>query len=263
MIIKRTKKSQNKNIQQAGEQPSEKSAVASETPKISAAETGEAFEQIQPTTEPVAEQTAADILADINFDDINLESRSERRLGSRRRGYRRSEDRGVVSRAQEEAESIRLQAIEEGKKEGLQAASEDIDKLNNALLDFFEYKNEVFKAVSAGIYDISVEIARKIINRELQQDKTALMSLIKNALQDTYKHQNRITVKVKPEDAPIVKEMLPEYLIDGGNEININVIPDENIVTGGAIIMTENGIIDATVDTGLSILEQAFKQMQE
>lgn len=211
-----------------------------------------------------AENSEGDnLFADINFEDINFESRNERRQGTRRRGYRRTEDKNLVSRAQAEAEAIRAQAIEEGRKEGLAAAEKDINDLNNALLDFFEYKNKMFDLVSAGIYSISTEIAGKILGRELKQDKTALLSLIKNALGDVYKVQNRITIKVRTEDVPILKETLPELLIDGNNEINVNVVPDDNIVSGGAIIITENGIIDATVETGLSILEQAFKQLEE
>ena len=87
--------------------------------------------------------------------------------------------------------------------------------------------------------------------------------MIKSALGDTFKLENRITVKVQPQDVLTVKENLPEYLSADANEAKIKVVPDENITSGGAIILTENGIIDATIDTGLSILEQAFKNIQQ
>ncbi len=199
----------------------------------------------------------------LSFEDIVFDSREERRQGSRRRGYRRIDDRNIVSRAQEEANSIREQAVKEGHKIGIEKAQEDIQALVEAIKNFFTYKDEMFSMIAPHILDISVEIAKKIINKEIEQDKTALLSLIKSALGDTFKLENRITVKVKPQDLLTVKENLPDFLSADSIEAKIKVVPDENIISGGAVIITENGIIDATIDTGLSILEQAFKKIQQ
>ncbi len=199
----------------------------------------------------------------LNFEDIVFDSRQERRQGSRRRGYRRIDDRNTVSRAQEEANSIREQAVREGHKIGLENAQQDIQSLLNAIQSFFDYKDKMFEMIAPHILDVSVEIAKKIINKEIEQDKTALLSLIKSALGDTFKSENRITVKVMPQDVVTVKENLPEFLSSDSYEAKIKVVGDDNISSGGAIIITENGIIDATIDTGLSILEQAFKNIQQ
>lgn len=199
----------------------------------------------------------------LSFEDIVFDSRQERRQGSRRRGYRRIDDRNMVSRAQEEANSIREQAVKEGHKIGIENAEQDIQALRDAIVGFFKYQDEMFSMISPCILDISVEIAKKIINKEIEQDKTALLSLIKSAIGDTFKLENRITVKVSPQDVVTVKENLPEFLSADSIEARIKVVPDDNITSGGAIIVTSNGIIDATIDTGLSILEQAFKKVQQ
>lgn len=206
---------------------------------------------------------AQEVHVPLSFEDIVFDSRQERRQGSRRRGYRRVDDRNTVSRAQEEANSIREQAVKEGHKIGLENAQKDIEALNSALIEFFEYKDKMFSMLAPHILDVAVEIAKKIINKEIEQDKTALLSLIKSALGDTVKLENRITVKVMPQDVVTVKENLPDFLSADSIEAKIKVIPDDNISSGGAIIITENGIIDATIDTGLSILEQAFKKLQQ
>ena len=121
----------------------------------------------------------------------------------------------------------------------------------------------MFDGIAPHILDISVQIAKKIINKELEQDKMTLISLIKSALGDSFKPENRITVKVMPQDVATVRENLPAALSLESGEASIKVVPDENIQSGGAIIVTDNGIIDATIDTGLSILELAFKKIQE
>ena len=146
---------------------------------------------------------------------------------------------------------------------GIENAQAEVNQLVGAIKEFFSYKDEMFNMIAPHILEVSVEIAKKIINKEIEQDKTALLGLIKSALGDTFKLENRITVKVQPQDVLTVKENLPEYLSADSIEAKIKVIPDENITSGGAIILTENGIIDATIDTGLSILEQAFKNIQQ
>lgn len=199
----------------------------------------------------------------LSFEEIVFDSRQERRQGSRRRGFRRVDDRNIVSRAQEEANIIRELAVKDGHKLGIEKAQEDILKLRESIQEYFEYKDKVFSMVAPYILDISIEIAKKIIDREIAQDKTALLSLIKSALGDSFRSDNRITVKVKSEDAPTIKEDLPEFLFGSSTDAKIKVVIDDNIVSGGAIIVTDNGIVDATIDTGLTILEQAFKKLQQ
>ena len=242
MIIKRSQSDKKPN--------SEKKPVVQQTAQSSAAPS---FDNPKPNVAPEP----------LKFEDIVFDPRQERRQGSRRRGYRRIDDRNIVSRAQEEANSIREQAVKDGHKMGIENAQEEVNQLMAALKEFFAYKDEMFNMIAPHILEVSVEIAKKIINKEIEQDKTALLGLIKSALGDTFKLENRITVKVQPQDVLTVKENLPEYLSADANEAKIKVVPDENITSGGAIILTENGIIDATIDTGLSILEQAFKNIQQ
>lgn len=223
----------------------------------------EKIESPQNGLEQTSETKESEPQIPLSFEDIVFDARQERRQGSRRRGYRRIDDRNIVSRAQEEANSIREQAVVEGHKLGIEKAQADIQKLNKAIQGFFAYKEEMFSYIAPHILEISVEIAKKIINKEIEQDKTALLSLIKSALGDTLKTDNRITVRVKPQDAVAVRENLPEFLSADSIEAKIKVIPDDKIISGGAIIITGNGIIDATIDTGLSILEQAFKNIQK
>lgn len=249
MIIKRSLSDTTKNKNKEKEQEQ----VNIVQPKVVVAK-----EEIKKENKSVEEEKKP-----LSFEEIVFDSRVERRQGSRRRGYRRIDDRNIVSRAQEEAIAIKEQAIKSGHKIGLENAQKDIQALMNAIQDFFAYKDTMFSMVAPHILDISVEIAKKIINKEIEQDKTALLSLIKSALGDSFKISNRITVKVLPQDVVAVKENLPEFLSSQSGEIQIKVIPDDNILTGGAIIVTDNGIIDATIDTGLSILEQAFKNLQQ
>ncbi len=199
----------------------------------------------------------------LSIEDITFEPRQERREGTRRRGYRRTQDRNLVSRAQQDAASIKEAAKQDGYKAGIIQAQQEIELFKTALNEFFNYKDKVFDSVSVCILDIAVEIAKKIINKEIENDSHAIISIIRNAVEEVNKTENKITLKVMPKDVEIVKDSLPEIFTDGTYEAKITVIPDNAIKEGGVIIETSNGIIDATIESQMEIMKQALKGQTE
>lgn len=216
---------------------------------------------VQQKTEIVEPSNDDEIFSQISIDNIKFEQRQERRQGNRRRGYRRIDDRNLISRAQEEAISIKEIAAKEGHKMGIEAAKEDIIALKTAIEEFFTYKDAVYKEVSSGILDISIEIAKKIINTELETNEQVLLNIINNVLVNNTKGENRVIVKVMPDDVNRVKDNIPELLSNTQFEAKIIVIADDSIKLGGAIVETNNGIIDATIETQLEIIEEALKKI--
>ncbi len=200
---------------------------------------------------------------DLSLENIKFEQREERREGTRRRGYRRTQDRNVVSRAQKDARSIKEAAKQEGYQEGLNTAKKDLDDLKSKFEEFFNYKNEVFEKVSNCILDISVEIAGKILNKEVETDRTYIITLIKNAVEEVNKTENKITLRVMPKDTEIVRDKISDIFSGNDFEAKILVVPDNDIKEGGVIVETSNGIIDASIETQLAIIEKALKKQEE
>ncbi len=200
---------------------------------------------------------------DLSLDNIKFEQREERREGTRRRGYRRTEDRNIVSRAQLEAVAIKEEAKKEGYEEGLTSAKNDIEDLKSKFAEFFNYKTEVYEKVSDCIYEVSMEIARKIINKQVETDKEYIISMIKGVVEEIHKTENKITLKVMPKDVEIVRDKISEIFSGEYFEAKISVIPDNEIKEGGVIVETSNGLIDATLETQLSIIEKALKKQEE
>ncbi len=212
-------------------------------------------------SEPPKPKTNNDL--DFIIDNITFEQREERREGTRRRGYRRSQDRNIISRAQSEALSIKEAAKQEGYLEGINKAGEDIAEIRNKFSEFFNCKDEVYDKVSGCILEIALEIAKKIINKTVETDETVTLSMIKGAIEEINKTENKIILKVMPKDVEIVKDKIGEIFTENSTEAKISVIPDNNIKEGGVIIETSNGIIDATLETQLSIMEKALSKNKE
>ncbi len=222
--------------------------------------------QQQPIQEPKIEASPLPSQEELkndafDIDKIDFTQRQERRRGDRRRGYRRIDDRNLISRAQEEADQIKESAAKEGYKAGLEEARNDILDLRESIADFISAKKEVFEYIAPDILEISVEIARKIIKKELEQDPQAIITMILEVMENLSKDETKITIRVNPMQADLVREELPKALSAKGTEARITVTADDSVETGGCVFLTSNGIIDAGLDTQLEILKEALKGM--
>lgn len=196
-----------------------------------------------------------------NLDNIDFKQRQERRRGDRRRGFRRIDDRNLISRAREEAQSIKESAQKEGYEDGLNQAKADIDEVRNSIGAFLNAKQEVFDYVAPNIMEISLDIAKKIIKKEIQQDSNLIMENISELLRGLSKEETKITLRVNPMQVSIVKANVPEMLTNIGLEAKILVVPDETIMEGGCMVTTTNGVIDATIETQLSVISEALREI--
>ena len=196
-----------------------------------------------------------------DIENIDFTQRQERRRGSRRRGYRRIDDRNLVSRAQEEAENIKKSAFEEGYRKGLEDAKEDLDEFRKQFSSFMSAKKDVFEYIAPDILEISVDIAKKIIKKEVESDPQVLINTIIDVLKTVSKSEPKINIRVKPQAVQFIKDTLPNITYQYGIEAKINIISDPSIEDGGCIFQTNNGIVDASIDTQLEIIKKALEGM--
>ena len=195
----------------------------------------------------------------LDFSNIQFKERLERRKGDRRRGYRRIDERSLVSRAQEEAENIKLLASKEGYKAGMQEAVEDIQQLKEAICEFLDYKKEINDKISNDILDLSIEVAKKIINKEVSLGDDVLKSVVSGVFDELEAGEQKITVALNPLDVTSFREFMPEILSTKNSEAKIIVIQDDNIERGSCKVTANNGIIDASFSTQLELVQNAFK----
>lgn len=196
-----------------------------------------------------------------DLDNIDFKQRNERRKGDRRRGFRRIDDRNLISRAREEADSIRENATKDGYQAGLDMAKEDLSMLKNSLEVFYGAKQEVYDYLVPNILDISLDIAKKIIKKEISENPEIIMDNIREILKGLSKEEAKLILKVNPTQAAMLKQKVPEAVSAAGLEAKVIIIPDENTMEGGCLITTENGVIDATIETQIEIISEALKEV--
>jgi flagellar assembly protein FliH len=108
------------------------------------------------------------------------------------------------------------------------------------------------EAESAAV-QLAIEVARRVLHREVAADPEALLGLVKAAFQ---KCDARITerLRVSPQDAETIRE----------NQVRLNFPPgleiaaDRNLPRGSAIFETSRGDLDVSVDTQLAEIERGL-----
>ena len=209
------------------------------------------------TSEEHSEEDIEQAVFDI--DNIDFTQREERRTGNRRRGYRRIDDRNLISRAQEEAIQIKDAAYQEGYNQGLEKAKADLVALKSNIGAFMSAEKKVFDAIAPDIIEISLDIARKIIKHEVQVDPQIVIDTVMDILKNIPKNEPKITIKVNTTQAQYVKENLPEQLTLLGVESKLSIVADDNITEGSCVVQTNNGVVDASIDAQIDIIQKALK----
>lgn len=128
----------------------------------------------------------------------------------------------------------------------------------SAIADLAAARGETIRRVEADTVRLAIEIARRILHRELTMDTSALESLIRAAL-EKLQMLEVYRVRIHPELERVVRDCLEQ----AGREGAVEVIKDPIQPRGGAIFEISRGTLDASVDTQLSEIERGLTERLE
>lgn len=152
------------------------------------------------------------------------------------------------------AEQQARQAYETGLRTGEGAARKAleaetraaIDRVTATVADIAATRAEVLQRAEADTVRLAIEIARRILHRELTVDTNALHALTQAALQKL-QSQEIHRVRVHPDQEKLVRASLQE----SGRGQGIEVIADSSQPPGGILFDIGRGALDASVTTQL------------
>lgn len=167
--------------------------------------------------------------------------------------------------AEEELQNAKNCGYEAGLKLGREKISQEnqdvMSEIVSLLRTIKEQKDEILKTHEMKIKDLAINIARKIIRTELDTRSSTFLNIYKNAVQDL-RHQEWIKVTVsgyEVEFATSNSKMLLS-MVKGAKHIEIETL--EEAPRGTCIIETTQGIIDASIETQLKTLQEAFVEAE-
>jgi flagellar assembly protein FliH len=156
-------------------------------------------------------------------------------------------------------QQVRL-AFESGLREGEGAARQKLEaqvrelteQLARTIAEVASSREEALRRAETDIVQLSMEIARRIVHRELSVDPSALGGLIRAALEKLAGQQvNR--VRIHPDQESVMRMCLEEI-----GRADIEVLADPAQPRGGAVFESSRGSLDASVETQLREIERGL-----
>jgi flagellar assembly protein FliH len=159
----------------------------------------------------------------------------------------------------EEAARLRAEAWEEGRRQGYADGKEEaaqLIRIAQRIADESLAAREEFIALTTPqLLKLAVQIAEKIIRREVETDPAVVQRMVSEALQRAVGRRH-LQVRVNPDDLETLQAVAPELhaALDGVQEFEI--VPDRRsgdrrMERGGCVVETEGGIIDARIEAQL------------
>jgi flagellar biosynthesis/type III secretory pathway protein FliH len=173
----------------------------------------------------------------------------------------------ILLKAEAEAERIKAEAKqvlldaemkrEAGIKKGYaDGESKGLAQLTEKLLAFGQLKERFYADAEPDVIKLVMTIAEKVIGRVVLEHQDMIRSVVHQALEKAI--GDRIVVKLNPEDYRKLMEGDHEFreVIDRTRRLIFR--EDDAIVSGGCIVETEVGTIDAQIDTQLKAIRKAL-----
>ena len=168
----------------------------------------------------------------------------------------------IIASAEAQAAKLREDALaayeaekRRGFEEGLQAG---LRKVVEDKLDFAYESAAYMEAVEGKLADIVVKALKKCVSQV--GDRTLVVEIVRKAMKAVIRNQRQITLKVAPDMVDAVKARLDEILSDYPALERVDVVEDSRLKGPAAIIETEAGVADASVDTQIAAIESSIRK---
>ncbi|MGZ0049754.1 flagellar assembly protein FliH [Brevibacillus gelatini] len=145
----------------------------------------------------------------------------------------------------------------EGKRLAYEEETQAISKARAILEEAYSSKQQIIAEAEPFLVELALEIARKIIGQELQQNPEQVLEIAKKALRRSRVH-GEITICVHHNYFNYVSEHRAQLLALLEGQAELSIYPDYTISDGGCVIRTQLGSVDARVDTQLEEIKQAL-----
>ena len=154
----------------------------------------------------------------------------------------------------------------EGEQKGFELTTRKIEPLITsiqlALIKLSDIRVEIYQQIETEVVELALAIARKVICREVSTDKETVVCVAREALSKVDDPGN-IKIKMNPADLQFVNEtkyQLSDLMADVNN---VTLEAEENIQSGGCVIETDLGEIDARIEKQLQAVEESFRETMD
>jgi flagellar assembly protein FliH len=171
-----------------------------------------------------------------------------------------------IKQMTDKTNSLEKEAYEKGFAQGEQAGRElgaqrfdsIIKSFSGALEELRQLQEEWYQESEPQLVELVLAISRTIIQKEIETDKSILLSVIRSALL-AVGDRERITMKLHPSDLEFARQHKKE-MIEGIEDVEkLTFEGDEGVSRGGAVIESSQGIVDCGIEKHIKEVETALR----
>jgi flagellar assembly protein FliH len=152
------------------------------------------------------------------------------------------------------------QGVQEGQASARQELGGQLEAMNarmaRAIEEMSGMRQRFRQEAEEDVVKLALAIARRVLHRELTVAPDALLGLVKAALEKIEAREVH-TVRIRSEDAPMVKQFLGKM----GLPQRVEVLSDPGLERGAAIFESSRGTLDASVETQLAEIERGLADL--
>jgi type III secretion protein L len=161
----------------------------------------------------------------------------------------------IIADAQAKREAIFEDAKKQGREQGKAEMTEQIARAKIQA-------GELLAQHEQDVIELACKLAEKIIGREVDRDRQALIELCATAVENV-RNAKSLVLRVNPQNAATLRDRKKDLMDLIGRSVDLAIKEDPDIGDLGCVIQTEFGTVDAQLTTQLQILRQVLLEAGE
>ncbi len=174
----------------------------------------------------------------------------------------------IISEAEERGKKIEADAFERGRHEGRESgigegkaeAQRIIERFQIVLNKAIERRNEIIAESEPQVISLVLTIAKKVVKVISENQKNVVVNNIVQSLQKL-QQKSDVVVRVNLSDLELASHHKDDILKMAEQVQSITIAEDSTVDTGGALIETDFGEIDARISSQLREIEDRIIEL--
>jgi flagellar biosynthesis/type III secretory pathway protein FliH len=179
----------------------------------------------------------------------------------------RSTARQMLAQARDAIAAERAQAVQQGYDEGYAAGAAEADAETAGLVEtcekigihVMEERERVLSENEADLVELSISIARRIVNAAIDVDETLVVEACRGAMRKAFQ-RGSMQVLANPADLALLRAAGPALAAELGGVDHLDFVEERRLDRGSVIVRTPAGEIDATIQGKADKIEQALRE---
>jgi flagellar assembly protein FliH len=154
------------------------------------------------------------------------------------------------------------QGFAEGQRVGLESGAKKVDpainSLHQALVQLQNIRHEIHQEIEKEVVQLALAIAKKVVCHEVKTSRETIVCVAREALRRV-DNPAKIKIKLNPEDLQLINDTKSELAQFLHHVDNICLEAADSIQSGGCLIETDIGDIDARIEKQFQAIEESFQ----